>query len=67
MDVRCCSAVTGAGITVRLPLAATIDVLRRTIRGHLNDPNILADNQIRILLNDEQVAGSELAVDGQVE
>ncbi|CAL1174239.1 unnamed protein product [Cladocopium goreaui] len=59
MDVRCCSAVTGAEVTVQLPTTATIFDLRQSLFGHVNDPKILKENQIRILLNDEPVAGIE--------
>ena len=59
MEIRCCSAVTGAEVTVQLPTTATIFDLRQSLFGHLNDPKILKENQIRILLNDEPDVGIE--------
>eukprot|EP00435_Cladocopium_sp_Y103_P061331 s379_g23.t1 len=64
MHVRCCSAVTGAEVTVQLPTTATISDLRRILFGHLNDLQIVQEDQIRILLHNEPVIGSE-QVDGE--
>ena len=63
MDVRCCSAVTGAEVTVQIPATGTISDLRQSLFGLLNDPN-LKESQIRILLNDELVEGSQ-TVEGE--